>query len=294
MSNPLAAPSVWTIKALLAWTTDYLRKKGVAGPHLDAQILLAHVLRVPRIELIARSDEEPTAAEKAEYKKLVQQRVEGCPVAYLTGTREFYLLAFDVSPAVLIPRPDTETLVEQALRLLKNKPAPTVLDLCTGSGCVAVTLAHNCKTARVTAVDVSLDAVAIAAGNAEKHHVADRVAVLAGDLFAPLSVGATFEIITANPPYIAHAEFETLPTEVLQEPRLALDGGPDGLAFYRRLAAEAGQWLAPGGTLLVEVGHTQADLVRELLATGPGLSAGAVHKDMGGRLRVVTARQTNG
>src|SRR5207237_3673441 len=122
-----------------------LRKKGVSVPHLDAQILLAHVLKVPRIELIARSNDEPTSAEKATFKGLVQRRVEGCPVAYLTGTKEFYLLAFDVSPAVLVPRPDTETLVEQALRLLKGKPAPTVLDLCTGSGCVAVTLAHNCK-----------------------------------------------------------------------------------------------------------------------------------------------------
>lgn len=289
MSNP-APPTVWTIKALLAWTTDYLKKKGNDAPRLEAQILLAHVLALPRIELIARSDDEPTADERATFKTLVQRRVDGCPVAYLTGTKEFYLLGFEVTPAVLVPRPDTETLVEHALRPLKGKPAPRVLDLCTGSGCVAVTIAHNCKPAAVVAVDVSPEAAAVAARNAARHAVADRVTVLTGDLFAPLPAGDRFDVITANPPYIAHDEFATLPADVRDhEPRLSLDGGPDGLAFYRRIAAEAGAWLRPGGVLLVEVGHTQAAAVRGLFAAGPGLTAGPVHKDMGGRQRVVTA-----
>ncbi len=293
MSTPAAAPTAWPIKRLLAWTTDYLKQKGIDSPRLDAQILLAHVLKVPRIELIAQSDAEPTADEKATFKKLVQRRVEGCPVAYLTGTKEFYLLAFDVSPAVLVPRPDTETLVEHSLRLLKGKPAPRVLDLCTGSGCVGVTVAHNHKTAVVTSVDVSAEAAAVATRNAEKHAVADRLTVLVGDLFAPLPAGERFDVVAANPPYIAHDEFDSLAVDVRDhEPRLALDGGPDGLAFYRRLAAEAGNWLAPGGTLLVEVGHTQAAAVRGLFAAGPGLTPGPTHKDAGGRLRVVTAARS--
>jgi release factor glutamine methyltransferase len=291
MANP-SAPTVWTIKHLLAWTTDFLRKKGIDGPRLDAQILLAHVLKVPRIELIARSDDEPTADERAAFKALVQRRVDGCPVAYLTGTKEFYLLEFEVSPAVLVPRPDTETLVEHALRPLKAKAGPRVLDLCTGSGCVAVTVAHNHKSAAVVAVDISPASAAVAERNAARHAVADRVAVRVGDLFGPVT-GERFDVITANPPYIAHAEFATLPTDVRNhEPRLALDGGPDGLEFYRRIAAGATDFLTPSGTLLVEVGHTQAAAVRELFAATPGLTAGAIHKDGGGRPRVVTAGRT--
>lgn len=285
-----AAPTRWTVRALLAWTADYLTKKGVESARLEAQILLAHVMGCPRIELVARSHDEPTEAERARFKELINRRVEGWPVAYLVGRREFYLLAFEVSPAVLIPRPDTETLVLEALNRLKGQPSPAVLDLGTGSGCIAVSLAHQCPGARVTAVDISPDALAVARRNAEQHGVADRVAFLGGDLFAPLPAGATFDLIVSNPPYIAPGELAGLAPEVRDhEPRVALDGGPDGLAFYRRIAADAGRFLKPGGLLLVEVGWTQEPAVRTIFEGRPELTAGPSVKDRAGRPRVVAA-----
>lgn len=289
---PPTAADAWTVKALLAWTTDFLKKKNVDGPRLEAQILLAHVMGCPKIELLARSGDEPTDDERAKFKDLIRRRVEGWPVAYLVGKREFYLLPFEVTPAVLIPRPDTETLVLEALRLLKGRPAPAVLDLGTGSGCIAVSVAHQCKPARVTAVDVSPDALDVAKRNAAAHGVAGRVAFVAGDLFAPLPAGSTFDLVLSNPPYVTPAELAALAPEVRDhEPRLALDGGPDGLAFYRRIAADAGRHLNPGGTVLVEVGHTQAAAVQALFAARPEWEVGPVVKDLGGRARVVSAKK---
>src|SRR5947209_13882725 len=293
MSSPNpAAPPAWTVKALLQWTADFLAKKGVESPRLDAQILLAHVMDCKKIELIARSDEEPTEAERATFKDLIRRRVEGWPVAYLVGRREFYLLPFEVTPAVLIPRPDTETLVLEALNRLKGLAAPSVLDLGTGSGCIAVSVAHQAKAARVTAVDVSPDALAVARRNAAAHGVADRTAFLAGDLFAPLPADAAFDLIVSNPPYVTPGELADLAPEVRDhEPRVALDGGPDGLAFYRRIAADAGRFLRPGGSVLVEVGWTQEPAVRAIFEARPELAVGPAVKDMAGRLRVVTARK---
>jgi release factor glutamine methyltransferase len=285
-----AAPTSWTVRALLAWTADYLTKKGVESARLEAQILLAHVMGCPRIELVARSNDEPTEAERNRFKELIRRRVEGWPVAYLVGRREFYLLSFEVSPAVLIPRPDTETLVLEALNRLKGQAAPAVLDLGTGSGCVAVSLAHQCPGARVTAVDISPDALEVARRNAEQHGVADRVAFLGGDLFAPLPAGAAFDLIVSNPPYVTPGELAELAPEVRDhEPRVALDGGPDGLAFYRRIAADAGRFLRPGGLLLVEVGWTQEPAVRTIFEERPELTVGPSVKDRAGRLRVVAA-----
>src|SRR5262245_58641473 len=243
-----ASPSVWTVRDLVAWTADYFRSKGFESGRLEAQILLAHVLTCPRIELVARSDEVPDARSRTAFRDLVTRRAAGWPVAYLTGEREFYLLKFDVSPAVLIPRPETETLVQEALTRLKRMSNPAVLDLGTGSGCVAVSIAHQHKTARVTAVDVSPDATDVAKRNATKHGVADRVSVLVGDLFTPLPAGPAFDMVVSNPPYVTAAEWVELPVDVREhEPRVALDGGPDGLAFYRRIAAGTAAHLRTGG-----------------------------------------------
>jgi release factor glutamine methyltransferase len=285
------APATWTVKALLTWTTAHFQKKGVESPRLEAQILLAHVLGWPKIDLMVRYDEEPTPAERARFKELVQRRVEHWPVAYLIGRREFYLLPFEVSPAVLIPRPETETLVLAALDLLKAKPAAAVLDLGTGSGCVAVSLAHQAKAATVTAVDVSPDALDVARRNAAAHGVADRVRFVAGDLFAPVPAGSAFDLIVSNPPYVTPAELGTLAPEVRDhEPRLALDGGPDGLNFYRRIAADAGKYLKPGGCVLVEIGATQDAAVRSVFAAA-GFAVGPPLKDAAGRPRVITAKK---
>ena len=289
--NP-AAPPAWTVKALLQWTADFLKKKGVEAPRLEAQILLAHVMACPKIELVARSDEEPAEAEKAAFKDLIRRRVDGWPVAYLVGRREFYLLPFEVTPAVLIPRPDTETLVLEALNRLKGLAAPAVLDLGTGSGCIAVSVAHQAKAARVTAVDISPDALEVARRNAAAHGIADRTTFLAGDLFAPLPAGAAFDLIVSNPPYVTPGELAGLAPEVRDhEPRVALDGGPDGLAFYRRIAADAGRFLRPGGSVLVEVGWTQEPAVRAIFEARSELAVGPSVKDLGGRVRVVTARK---
>ena len=286
-------PPVWTIKALLAWTADFLARKGAdAGTaRLESQVLLAHVLSCPRIELVARSDEIPADDARTTFRELIKRRADGCPVAYLTGHKEFYLLNFEVSPAVLIPRPDTETLVAQADKLLKPLPAPRVLDLCAGSGCIGVTLAHRLKKAQVRATDVSPEAAAVAARNAATHGVSDRVRVAVGDLFDAVPEGETFDLIASNPPYVADAEFAGLDVGVRDhEPRLALAGGPDGLAFYRRIAAGVTPFLAPGGHLLLEIGETQAEAVGELLAAA-GLDVTGVLKDGARRPRVVAARR---
>ena len=196
-------PTLWTIKALLAWTTDFLAKKGIENPRADSQILLAHVLDCKKVDLLVNYDQQPSEPDRNRFKELIQRRVAGWPVAYLVGTRDFYSLTFEVTPAVLIPRPDTETLVLEALTLLKPIKEPTVLDLGTGSGCIAITIAHEKKDARVTAVDVSPDSLAVARRNASRNGVAERVTFLQGDLFAPLPAGVAFDLVVSNPPYIA-------------------------------------------------------------------------------------------
>jgi release factor glutamine methyltransferase len=293
MSQPVPQPpTVWTIKALLAWTTDFLAKKGIENPRADAQILLGHVLGYDKTYLTVNFAEEPAEADRARFRELIQRRVAGWPVAYLVGTRDFYLLPFEVTPAVLIPRPDTETLVAEALAFLKPLKEPVVLDIGTGSGCIAISIGHQKKDARVAATDVSPDALAVARRNAERHGVADRMTFLLGDLFAPLPLGSTFDLIVSNPPYIAAGEFADLAPDVRDhEPRAALDGGPDGLAFYRRIAAGVGPFLKPGGKLLLEVGHTQDEPVRRLLAERAELEVGPTAKDLGKIPRVVTAKK---
>lgn len=283
-------PTVWTVRNLLTWTTKHFTSKGIESAATDARLLLAHVFGCRPIEVLARYDDEPTDAERQQFRDLIKRRVEGCPVAYLVGTKDFYWLTYEVTPDVLIPRPDTETLVLASLDHLKGKANPSVLDLGTGSGCVAVSIAHQVKTACVTAVDISQAACSVARRNAERHGVADRVAVLEGDLFAPLPVAARFDLIVSNPPYIGTSEIPTLDVGVKDyEPRRALDGGPDGLDFYRRITSEALHWLAPEGHLFVEVGWTQDAAVRDLFA-GAGYATLASLKDGGGRWRVVRGK----
>lgn len=290
--NPAPQPQVWTIRALLAWTTDYLKTKGNESAKREAELLLAHVLACKRVDLFVRFDEQPGNAERAKFKELIQRRIEGWPVAYLVGAREFYLLNFEVDPRVLIPRSDTETLVLEAINRLKPLSAPEVLDMGTGSGCIAISLAHQKKDARITATDVSPDALEVAQRNAARHGVADRITFLQGDLFAPLHPGKTFDVIASNPPYIAQSEFATLDPDVRDhEPRLALDGGPDGLAFYRRIAKDVVPLLKLGGSLVLEIGYLQDHAVNALLAERPELEVGPTLRDAGNHPRVVTAKR---
>jgi len=223
---------------------------------------------------------------------LIKRRLDGWPVAYLIGFREFYLLTFEVTPAVLVPRPETETLVAEALQILKPLADPMVLDLCTGSGCIAISIAHLKTDARLTATDVSPDALDVARRNAGRHGVAARVHFQQGDLFAALAPGSLFDMIVCNPPYVTPAELAALAPDVRDhEPRLALDGGPDGLAFYRRIAAEAERFLMPGSHLLLEVGATQEAAVRSILDEQASLEVHQTLKDAAGLPRVLLARK---
>jgi release factor glutamine methyltransferase len=255
---------------LLDWTARYLAKKGSEYPRLDAEVLLAHALECRRIDLYTRYEEATSEVARARFRELVRQRVEGCPVAYLVGRKEFFSLPFEVSPAVLIPRPESEFVVLECLRLAKGLPEPRVLDIGTGSGNLAVTVAHQHRGARVTAVDRSTEALAVAAGNATRHGVADRIRFLTGDLFDAIPPGERFDFILSNPPYIAREDLDRLPPGVRNyEPLVALEGGPGGFVVFDRLVANAAHFLVPGGYLIVEIGAPQHEPARQrILALG--------------------------
>ncbi len=285
------AEQPWTIRRLLEWTTK--RLSPLAGKSaVEASVLLAHALDCRRLDLYTRYDEVPGDEARGRFRELVRRRVEGCPVAYLVGHKEFYSLDFEVNPAVLIPRDDTGWLVEDCLRLARELPAPAILDVGTGSGCIAITVAQRLKGAQVTASDVSAEALAVAARNAVRHKVADRVRFLHGDLFAALPEGERFDFVLSNPPYIAMAEIETLAPDVKDyEPRLALDGGPDGFAVIDRLLADADARLKPGGYLLLEIGADQESAARARFAVLPGYELAATLRDSDGHPRVLRARR---
>ena len=287
---PTPAGDVWTVKRILDWTIPHLKSQGSESPRLDAEILLAHARGCPRIQLYTNYDQPLTDTQRATMRDLVKRRSAAEPVAYLVGHREFFGIDFRVTKDVLIPRPDTETLVVDAIEALKPQTAPRVLDVGTGSGCIAISLAVNCSNAEVTAIDLSQAALDIAQTNAEAHKVASQIRWLCGDLFAPLAPGEKFDLIASNPPYIASAEIETLPADVrLHEPRSALDGGPDGLDVIRRLIATAPQHLAANGKLLIEISGEQAAAVTQLLAANGHFDDIAVLKDLAKQPRVVRA-----
>jgi release factor glutamine methyltransferase len=286
------AAQVWTIGALLAWTEKFLSEKGVESPRLDAQVLLAHALDCKRIDLYARSTEEAPENQRTRFRELVRRRVGGCPVAYLVGTKEFYLLPFEVTPTVLIPRPATEALVLAALERMKALAAPRVLDLGTGSGCIAVSVAKQKVGATVVATDVTADALAVARSNAERHGVAGRVTFVESDLFAGLANEGPFDLILSNPPYVRSADLAVLAPDVRDhEPPQALDGGADGFAVIDRLVAEVPAHLAAGGWLLVEIGSDQGDDMLTRLRATPGLTGATILPDREGHARVAVSRR---
>jgi release factor glutamine methyltransferase len=275
----------WTTLAVLDWTTRRFTDAGIGAARLEAQVLLAHVLQCSRVQLYTGFDRPLGEAELAGYRELIRRRLAGEPVAYLVSEHEFWGLPFHVDANVLVPRPDTETVIEVARATRADRAAACrVLDLCTGSGVIAVSLARELPAARVVATDVSEAAAAIARRNAERNAVGERVDVRVGDLWTPVA-GEQFELIAANPPYIESAVIATLGPEVGREPVLALDGGPDGLAFYDRICAAARAHLAPGGALVVEHGFDQADAVRSRFEAA-GLERVALVHDLGKNPRV--------
>ena len=279
----MAQEQPWTIKRLLDWTQPFLAQKGSEFPRLDAEVLLAHSLGCRRIELYTRSEEEVTEDVRGKFRALIQERVKGCPVAYLVGRKEFFSLEFAVNGDVLIPRPDTECVVDECLRLAKALPAPTILDIGTGSGALPIALAKQHKGVILTATDLSSAALTVAQRNAAKHNVAERIRFLEGDLFAPLATGETFDFILSNPPYIPTGDIAGLAPGVRDyEPHLALDGGPDGFAVFDRLIAAALDYLQPNGHLIVEIGSPQETAARAKIEAHGGYELSKTRFDSAG------------
>jgi release factor glutamine methyltransferase len=281
----------WTVGRLLDWTTKFLSDRGVEKPGLDSEVLLAHALGCRRIELYIRHAEIAPDEVRQKFRDLIRRRVEGCPVAYLVGRKEFFSLELEVSPAVLIPRPDTECVVDECLRLARGLAQPAVLDVGTGSGCLAVAVARQHQKAQVTAVDVSAAALEVATRNAERHKVAARVRFLQGDVYGPLGPAERFDFILSNPPYIRHEEIPSLPVGVRDyEPHVALDGGADGFAVFDRLLAGAPEHLQPGGYLIVEIGSAQEAPARQRIGQTSGFDLAPTIRDGSGHPRVLRAR----
>lgn len=268
-----------------------LTAAGVPDAKTDAQYLLAHVLHTDRLQLLLNAAEALSEDALHTYRALLQKRAERVPLQYLTGEQSFYGLDFYVDERVLIPRPETELLVELVLRQIAQMPRPRVLDLCTGSGAIAVAVKQCAGHADVFAADLSGDALIVARRNAESNRA--MITFWQGDLFAAVPpTEAPFDVIVSNPPYITAADCQALQPEVMREPQLALNGGIDGLDFYRRIAREAPNHLAPDGLLAVEIGDGEGIAVAALFAEN-GFANIAVHPDLSGIERIVTGYNRN-
>ncbi len=298
----MAEPSTtWTILAVLKWTTGYFQQKGVPEPRASAEVLLAHALGLRRLDLYLRHDQPLTPGELAAFKALIRRRVTGEPIAYLTGHREFWSLDFLVTPATLIPRPETEVLVESVLEVCSGTgqdalssaplPSPLGLELGVGSGAVVVALARELPEWRWLGVDIAAEALAVARENARRLGVAPRVWFLQGNLFGGLRTGPRFAVIVANLPYVPEEEWDRLPVEVRDyEPRQALWGGKEGLELLRPCCLVAHNFLAPGGWLALEVGMGQAGTVTDILTSTGAYQRVESLRDYQGVPRVVRAR----
>jgi len=279
------AEDLWTPLKLLNWTQGFFAGKGVDAPRLTAELLLASALGCDRVRLYLDFDKPIGAPELASYRELVKRRAGGEPTAYLTGSREFFGHRLAVDPRVLIPRPETEQLAELGLEALPEGGA--ALDLGTGSGALALALALGRPGAAVTAVDLSPEALEVARANAAALGAA--VTFLAGDLYAPLPAGARYDLIVSNPPYVPTGELSRLQREVQREPRLALDGGADGLAVLRRVVAGAPARLTAGGTLLMEMHESHLETL-PALCLAAGFASAEARRDLAGLPRLTLAR----
>jgi release factor glutamine methyltransferase len=286
----------WTIQRLLAWITEYFGKKGIDPPRLSAELLLSHILQMKRIELYTQFNKVVTQEQLERLHELVRRAGENEPIAYLVGKAEFYSLEIDVTPDCMIPRPETELLVERAIEFLRTRSGEQlVCDLCTGSGCIAVAIAKNFPNARIIATDISDAALKVAAANVKKYQLETRVTLLCGDLFGPLLSQLDtekFDLIVCNPPYVSGSEFETLARNVRDfEPKLALFAGADGLDVHRKVIENAGSFLKSGGALMLEIGYSQGPAVKELLEKTGALGDIKIEKDLHSNDRIVFAKK---
>ena len=290
------SPQKWIIKDLLAVTADYLKKKDIDNPRLCAEMLLAYQLKTTRIRLYLDFDQSLNDKDINEYRALIQRRLKREPVQYITGIQEFWSMEFNVGPKVLIPRPETEILVEQAISILKDNNATdvvSVLDIGTGSGAVAVSIARELPDADMWASDVSREALETAKANARKHGVDARIHFLESDLFSALNnASQLFDVIVSNPPYIPGEDYDSLPPEVGgYEPRIALDGGEGGLFFIKKLILEAKDFLKPGGWLLMEMAPFQTAKAMDMVAQTGCYREQRIVKDYSQKERVVMAQK---
>ncbi len=294
----------WTILEILRWTTDYFQKNGVSEPRASAEVLLAHALGLSRLDLYLRHDQPLTAAELARFKALMLRRRQGEPVAYLTGHKEFWSLDLVVTPAVLIPRPETELLVQAALEAAHEFFPPQIAnrkpetgpswgaEIGVGSGAVVVALAKELPQMAWVGVDSSRPALEVASLNARRHEVAGRVCFVQGDLLGALKPGPHLALLVANLPYVPRAQWEVLPKDIRDyEPQEALQAGDDGLRLLKPLARRAQDFLRPGGWLLLEVGENQAALLRGILEETGAFDLAAPVRDYQGIDRVVRGRR---
>ncbi len=296
---------MWTILKLIEWTADYFTKNGVPNPRLDAELLLAHTLNKKRIDLYLAFEAAVSETDLATFKGYIQRRAKREPLQYITGVQEFYGIPIKVTPAVLIPRPETEILVEKALKTVLASvgsgvlasETPThldagtpirILDLCTGSGAIIAALASQLPEARFVGTDISKAALEIAGQNTEKWK--DRVTLLRGDLFMPIA-GKTFDLIISNPPYCPEVERASLQPEVRDhEPAEALFAGANGLAIIRKIIADAPKFLKPEGWLFMEIGEAQAEKVKELIKAMACYKEPEVIKDYSGIERIIAVQ----
>jgi release factor glutamine methyltransferase len=285
---------VWTIKKLLDWMVSHFTEKGVDSPRLTAELLLSFVLKTERIELYMHFDQPIKKPQLDKLHSLIKRCLQNEPVQYLTGRTEFYSLSLKVAPACLIPRPETELLVERAVEFLRSRTGTQyVCDLCTGCGCIAVAIAKNFADAKIIATDICDKALTVAAENIKKYEFDRRIELLQGDLFEPIISQLDvkeFDLIVCNPPYVSGAEYEKLGMKVKNhEPKLALDGGTDGLDAYRRIAADIGSHLKKDGALLLEIGFMQGQEVKKLLEDTNAFGLVKVEKDFNNNDRIITA-----
>ncbi len=280
----------WTVGKVLEWTAGRFAKQGLPSARLDAELLLARCLGTDRIGLYLDFHKPLDDGERATYRELVRRRLAGEPVAYILGHKEFWSLDLDVDRRVLVPRPETELLVEVALDVLRGMDSPLVVDIGTGSGAIALALAKERPDAKVVATDLSADALQVAAANAEKLGLA--VEFRHGNLFEPLAdLDGEVDLLVSNPPYVAQDRIDQVEPAVLEyEPRSALLAGPDGLGVIRVLVEQAGPFLKTGGYLLLEMAFDQADAITSLFRSTTGWAEPQVRKDLAGKPRAVLAR----
>jgi release factor glutamine methyltransferase len=282
-----------TLRSALLRGAEFLCDAGIDSAQIDAEVLLRHVLDIEKGQLYSALDEPLSAGHRLRFQKTLERRMRREPVAYITGRKEFWSLDFAVTPEVLIPRPETELLVEVALQRLKSSASrtPNILDLGTGSGIIAICLAKERLEANIVAVDIASSALEVARTNSRRHGVSERIDLIHGDLFAALDgEKKLFDLIVSNPPYIRTGELSLLAPEISQwEPMAALDGGRDGIEYYRRIIGEAHEYLAPGSSIVLEIGSDMAPVVTELFTRTGCYGPASVYQDYAGKDRVIAA-----